>query len=229
MGIQIVVMVLMNYQSSARIQHVGLLNLPASLLAGVFLLLGLAIPISIVGIKTTLTSIPTAVSTTSQRFIFASKKFLRGVFVLLAHSECNENEFVCGDKHCVQIDYVCDGDTDCQDGSDEKSCRDLCDDQTQVYCQADATCLPLTKICDGHPDCSDKSDEAKCRNNQDWTNMNNHHPQYTLKTICEENEFTCESNNECIRKEFVCDGQRDCFDNSDENNCTGNVVENFES
>lgn len=43
-----------------------------------------------------------------------------------------ENEFVCGDYHCIPIHYVCDGDDDCRDKSDEKGCGELCDSKIQV-------------------------------------------------------------------------------------------------
>ncbi|KAK6630731.1 hypothetical protein RUM44_002900 [Polyplax serrata] len=134
-------------------------------------------------------------------------------------SECVENEFVCGDVHCVPIDYVCDGDNDCRDASDEKSCGELCDSRSEIYCAADAVCLPITKKCNDVVDCPDESDEAKCENTLDKSKSNSRPPgAYVIP--CTENEFRCTNNIECIRKEFVCDGRPDCLDGSDEKNCT---------
>ena len=41
----------------------------------------------------------------------------------LSNSACRENEFACGDTKCVPESLMCDGTFDCDDGSDEKSCR----------------------------------------------------------------------------------------------------------
>ena len=49
---------------------------------------------------------------------------------------CLLSEFVCDNKLCIPLDYVCDSDDDCRDGSDEQNCPDLCDAATQVMSQA---------------------------------------------------------------------------------------------
>jgi hypothetical protein len=48
------------------------------------------------------------------------------------YPKCLETEFVCKNKHCVPVEYTCDGDDDCRDGSDELGCLELCDPKTQV-------------------------------------------------------------------------------------------------
>ena len=42
-------------------------------------------------------------------------------------ANCNVHEFLCRDRsQCIQIQYKCDGEPDCRDGSDEpSSCREL--------------------------------------------------------------------------------------------------------
>ena len=37
---------------------------------------------------------------------------------------CKDNEWSCGDGYCIQRQYVCDGEIDCQNGADEEAnCR----------------------------------------------------------------------------------------------------------
>ncbi|MFD3745440.1 hypothetical protein [Nocardia sp. NPDC058633] len=35
---------------------------------------------------------------------------------------CEQNEFSCDNDRCVQRQWLCDGDDDCGDGSDERNC-----------------------------------------------------------------------------------------------------------
>lgn len=41
---------------------------------------------------------------------------------LPARRRCNPEEFQCDNGQCVPSDQVCDIQTDCQDGSDERDC-----------------------------------------------------------------------------------------------------------
>jgi len=36
---------------------------------------------------------------------------------------CPDNLFTCGDGECALQAWTCDGDLDCEDGSDEEGCR----------------------------------------------------------------------------------------------------------
>lgn len=39
--------------------------------------------------------------------------------------ECRASEFRCSDGQCINLDWRCDGDADCDDHSDEINCRKL--------------------------------------------------------------------------------------------------------
>lgn len=45
----------------------------------------------------------------------------------LAHgiAACKSEEHLCPDGRCIQQSWVCDGESDCEDGSDESNCSEL--------------------------------------------------------------------------------------------------------
>ena len=66
--------------------------------------------------------------------------------------DTGDDEFDCGDGETVPMSWVCDGEDDCADGSDEAGCvidMFVCDDGEEVYADYE---------CDGEDDCADGSD-----------------------------------------------------------------------
>ena len=89
---------------------------------------------------------------------------------------CSEYQFACSDGNkCVDKTWLCDGDNDCGDWSDEEMywCYN-CTGPSLFTCSHGNKCVPQSYLCDGMPDCfPDYSDEAMsvCNNCTDlyWT------------------------------------------------------------
>lgn len=121
---------------------------------------------------------------------------------------CPSKDFQCRNGRCVAPIFVCDGDDDCGDASDEEKCSAPTCGQHEFRCN-DSECIPALWSCDGDPDCKDKSDESmeRCSRRTE--------PQ---KPRCPVGEFQCGSG-ECVHMNWKCDGDADCKDKSDEANC----------
>ncbi|KAK8728725.1 hypothetical protein OTU49_009114 [Cherax quadricarinatus] len=132
---------------------------------------------------------------------------LLSVSVTLASAACRTTEFPCDKNRCLPLNWMCDGDPDCTDSTDEQP--ENCNKTLVRVCRStefkcgNGNCIPSTWKCDGQDDCRDNSDEASQECN-----------------TCFVGEFQCLSNKQCITGSWKCNGQEDCADGSDERNCT---------
>ncbi|XP_078283847.1 MAM and LDL-receptor class A domain-containing protein 1 [Rhinoraja longicauda] len=131
----------------------------------------------------------------------------------LLTATCSPDSLQCQDMQlCVHQSWVCDGEEDCADGSDESNCstlrpgtlppQDLCEDK-EFQC-FNRKCIPSLLRCDGVPDCSLAEDEFGC-----------------AAKLCLNGSLLCGSSRECIPVTRRCDGDIDCRDfKSDESSCS---------
>ncbi|XP_032335055.1 low-density lipoprotein receptor-like [Camelus ferus] len=75
--------------------------------------------------------------------------------------ECHSDEFRCGQGHCIDASWRCDGVRDCMDGTDEIGCTRSTCLSTQFQCQSGGLCIPHSWVCDDEEDCQDGSDEQQ--------------------------------------------------------------------
>ena len=90
-------------------------------------------------------------------------------------------------QNVSMIYFVCDGDNNCQDYSDEKNCTEIWCLSHKFKC-ANNHCVSCKWLCDGMDDCLDNSDERDCH------------------MTCAYGEFKCANASKCIRLKMMCDG-----------------------
>ncbi|XP_046661606.1 very low-density lipoprotein receptor-like isoform X4 [Homalodisca vitripennis] len=121
--------------------------------------------------------------------------------------DCSLRQFKCNNTKCVQLTWMCDGEDDCGDNSDEDSleCKETRTCTTTEFKCNNNRCIPLHWQCDNENDCRDGSDED---------------PHNCQQRVCGPEEFTCRGMvGECVPLTWMCDDNPDCSDGSDEKAC----------
>uniref|UniRef100_A0A3P8RN04 Low density lipoprotein receptor-related protein 3 n=1 Tax=Amphiprion percula TaxID=161767 RepID=A0A3P8RN04_AMPPE len=89
----------------------------------------------------------------------------------LGQSSCQSDEFLCGNGKCLPRSWKCNGQDECGDATDERSCSPppteaqpgLCPFGSVPCTEAQSTrCLPAALRCNGARDCRDGTDELGC-------------------------------------------------------------------
>ncbi|XP_056018072.1 atrial natriuretic peptide-converting enzyme-like isoform X2 [Ostrea edulis] len=75
--------------------------------------------------------------------------------------ECQPNQISCDTDRCIDVSFLCDGYSDCEDTTDEAQCAS-CSTAEYKCNPASNLCIQKSQVCNGISDCYEELEEAEC-------------------------------------------------------------------
>ena len=120
---------------------------------------------------------------------------------------CPRKLFTCDNKECILPKYQCDGEKDCNDGSDEKNCGRPKPKKNKKAKKADKNAKKTDKKKNKKKKNKKNKKGKKIVEEEEPENLGDRDAPYNDRNFkCPVNMFTCK-NKECVLESYKCDGK----------------------